>query len=267
MKKKKILGLVIVLIGMVFFFYPFFSVSIDDYIQNKELEYFIESELKKEQSYVDKTKKYEPKYSKSVKNNLLTRNDDKIGNLYIPKLEQSFDLYKNADMKKISKGVAITKESDMPSSGVGSRTVIAGHRGYYNKRMFKDIDKLSKGDHIFVKYSGNILEYTVSDKEIIEDDEISKLNSISEREILTLLTCGSQTDSSQRLIVNCDRNIDNSQRNKKAYKNKEDVVHRNFKNNNDRLDDIIIKKMIFKVMSFIGIIMIIVVMCKIFSLF
>ncbi len=292
MKKRKVLGLITLLIGIIFFFYPFFSISIDDYIESKKLKTFIENEIKESENQIENKKLEEKdKGKENVKDDKLVEkniskneSDEKIGTVFIPKLKQSFDLYNNADMEKISKGVAITKESDKPLSGEGSRTVLAGHRGYYNKRMFKDIDNLNKGDDIFLKYNGSVVRYTVSDMETIKDNEKEKLNPIENREVLTLLTCGSATDSSHRFLVNCDKNdydiyvdkenssLDNEDSSKNI--NEDNKIDRNRINKNREKniqniknikepENIKIKKMFFKLMSILGMVLIAMVIFKI----
>ena len=312
LRKKKINGLVIFLIGAVVFFYPFISIGIDDYMQNRELEKFLKQEeiqeektsLKEEQSKKGtesnrkKTAAEKETYTSSEKENLNNeerfknkgektavkseidgktginssgkKSDEIIGTLYIPKLKQSFNLYEKADMEKISKGVAVTEESDLPMSGIGSRTVIAGHRGYFNKRMFRDVDKLEKGDAIYIKYDGKTIKYEVSDTEVIKDTEKEKLKAIDGREVATLLTCGHVVDGSHRILVNCDRVENNAVYNNETEENNSNIGEKNEsgkiirENKNSKIPEKLeYKKTFIKTVSIIGILLIIYVIVKI----
>ena len=191
MKKRKLKGLLVLLIGAIIFFYPFFSISVDDYIEEKETSNFLKTVFNAE--------------SEEKKNVIKEKDVDEIGELFIPALEQNFKVYKNADMNKISKGVALLNKSDIQKKGEGTRCIIAGHRGYYNKRMFKDIDKLKIGDTVYLKYSNSIEKFRVSGSDLIKETEWEKLEPVYGRDMLTLITCGKTYDSSHRLLINCDR--------------------------------------------------------------
>ncbi|MBC2576142.1 class C sortase [Peptostreptococcus canis] len=230
MKKRKIIGLLIFMIGILIITYPFFSMSIDDFAQYRKNEEY-KKEIKKENNITkqieilrnnkkskEDLKGNENRQIKDVfsnQNNKIKEKSDlekigidlnkKVGFISIPKLGQSFDLYLDADYKKIAKGVAVLPESDLPIGGDGTRCVIAGHSGYYNKLMFLNIHKLENNDKILINFMGKELEYEVYGMEKIYPDQSDKLRSEEGKDILTLLTCTQAPRYNMRLLVNAKR--------------------------------------------------------------
>lgn len=230
MKKKKI-GLCILILGACIFTYPFLSMSIDDITQvqrNSEFDREIASDIKinekreliKNGSKSDLTDngkmfnvfesdvKISDDVSKYDVQKLKKHGIDlnkKLGYVKIPKLGQTFDLYLDADYVKISKGVAVLRGSDPPVGGIGKRSVIAGHNGYYNKPIFLHINKLENNDEIIVNFLGEEVKYKVFGKEIIPPTGWEKLEPVPDEDMLTLLTCIQIPRYNHRLLVNAKR--------------------------------------------------------------
>lgn len=140
---------------------------------------------------------------KIIKEDRLNRDRNIIGQILIPKLNQCLDIYKEATEENLSKGVGIINVYEYKPLEERKRIIIAGHRGYYNKRLFKNINELLDGDDVYIYLNGEILKYKVFNKDMIGSREKEKLKPIQNKEILTLITCKSSFDSSKRLIVNC----------------------------------------------------------------
>lgn len=245
MGKKRIIGLGIFLIGIIIFTYPFFLMVTNDLMQinkNNEFEnrclknpYYSKARESIERNNRDikientdklvslfEKRRYSNSNSKYRKIDLEKYNislNEKMGYISIPKLGQSFDLFLDADYYKISKGVAVLNESDPPIGGIGRRCVIAGHSGYYNKVMFKYIDRLEKNDIIIVNFLGRKMEYEVYGMEIISPMDWKKLEPIESEDVLTLLTCTQFPKYNQRLLVNCKRVLHKNIDSKKVNSN------------------------------------------------
>lgn len=278
LKKLKIIGLFIFLIGICLSTYPFLNMAMDDYMQYSRNAEF-DNSIKKDALIEKKINKAKENANRQKKENdvigdvFSDRNVDTVnssfldlskkqGYLSIPKLGQSFDLYLDADYYKIAKGVAVLKGSDPPIGGLGKRCVIAGHSGYYNKVMFLNIHKLENGDKIIVNFLGKILEYKVYNKEKIMPTDVHKLEPIESEDMLTLLTCTQAPRYNMRLLVNARRNkvLDDKNSN-----NKETIKNTNIQEyllNKDISSGIKIRKMFPYVVSFLGIVIIISILRK-----
>lgn len=118
----------------------------------------------------------------------------------------------NAQMKAMENGVAyfgIPGANSKP--GQVGNTVLSGHSsndvidsGSY-KFIFARLDKLSKGDAIFVNYQSKRYTYTVTRTEVVKPTEVSKLVYQTDKPILTLITCTPLGTSLNRLLVTAEQ--------------------------------------------------------------
>lgn len=137
-----------------------------------------------------------------------------IGILKIPKMKVEIPIYQGTSEEHLQKGAALLKNTSMPLGGVSTNSVIAAHRGgYEGEAMFKDIEKLVKGDCIYVRNDWETLTYVVEKTEIIEPDEIEKVMIQEGKDMITLITCHPYPTNKQRYLVY-------AQRAKKPYKEK-----------------------------------------------
>lgn len=118
----------------------------------------------------------------------------------------------NSLMTAMNKGVAhfaIPGASAHP--GEKGNTVLSGHssNGIFDsndyKFIFVNLDKLEKGDVIYVHYKGVRYTYAVSSKEVVEPTDVNKLVQGTEKPILTLLTCTPIGTARYRLLVIADQ--------------------------------------------------------------
>ncbi|MBC7746724.1 sortase [Pedobacter sp.] len=91
--------------------------------------------------------------------------------------------------------------------GQKGNTVILGHSsndvfddGDY-KFIFVQLDKLQPGDTFYINYESTRYTYTVTKKEIIEPNEVSKLILPTDKPMATLVTCTPAGTALRRLVV------------------------------------------------------------------
>jgi sortase A len=118
----------------------------------------------------------------------------------------------DAQMKAMEQGVAyfgIPGANSKP--GQIGNTVLSGHSsndiidpGSY-KFIFAQLDRLSKGDAIYVNYNGVRYTYTVTKKEVVAPTEVSKLVYPTDKPVLTLITCTPLGTSLNRLLVTAEQ--------------------------------------------------------------
>ncbi|MCI5997990.1 MAG: class C sortase [Parvimonas sp.] len=124
----------------------------------------------------------------------------------IPDIDVLQPIRLDASYEHLATGVAHVDGTALPVGGVGNRSVIAGHRGFYKDIMFLNLGDLKVGDEVFVDRLETTLKYVVTGTEIIKPYEWEKLNPIEDKDVLTLLTCDPITPPSPyRLLVNCER--------------------------------------------------------------
>lgn len=138
--------------------------------------------------------------------------------LIIPKINVDVPVVYGANndhdsmMAAMAKGVAhfaIPGASSVP--GQKGNTVLSGHssndlfdNGAY-KFIFVQLNKLEKGDTIYVNYEGKRYTYTVSSKELVTPTDVSVLLGTNDKPILTLITCWPIGTANQRIILKADQ--------------------------------------------------------------
>ncbi len=129
-----------------------------------------------------------------------------FGYLKIPKINETLPIYLGASVENLANGVAQIEETSLPIGGLGTNSVIAGHRGYNGgKAIFKYLDKLVVGDRFYIHIYDQILTYEVVRTEVIMPNQTEKLNIDPGKDMVTLLTCTPYRVSTHRLLVYAER--------------------------------------------------------------
>lgn len=145
--------------------------------------------------------------------------DGAIGYIEIPSIDVKLPLYVGATTDNMASGAAILSNTSMPIGGENTNCVIAGHRGYYGGKFFKDIEEISVGDSVFVTNPWETLEYIVEGFDIIEPSDADAVKIRDGKELVTLLTCHPYASNGRyRYLVYCvpvssapDINMDDTQ--------------------------------------------------------
>lgn len=130
--------------------------------------------------------------------------------LFIPSLNISAPVIPNVSgvkkeyLKALENGLVHFKSTLLP--GQGGNIVIFGHSSYYQDRpgnykdIFKDLEKIKKGDIIKITLNSKKYLYKVSATYVVDPGEVKYLNP-SKEEKLTLITCIPPGTTRYRLIV------------------------------------------------------------------
>ena len=129
--------------------------------------------------------------------------------LIIPKLDMKKPIYLDATYKHLDLGVAQVEGTSLPLGGKSTRSVIAGHRGWWGDLMFYNVEKLEAGDDIFIDGRSGLLKYKVIGQEIIDPSDWEKVLPIEGRDMVTLLTCHpKRPPRPKRLLINAERVVE-----------------------------------------------------------
>lgn len=259
--KLRILSILLMIMGIALFSYPFISFTVNDikkvdesnavisYIEGVSKDYKNKA-LKKSKKYTNKLNEYgtkiedpfyidnvktakdnrdkmaekdiffddetiddiEKDYNKSdegFKNKLNSPRyrefykDGVIGYIIIPKIGVKNIIYCDTSDEHLLKGVGCVRGTDLPYGGINTRSIIAGHRGTYRiSMMFRHLDRLEKGDDIFVYNLEGRLHYKVDNSEVILPSDSDKLLPKEGHDILSLITCDPFPTGKRRLVIN-----------------------------------------------------------------
>ena len=133
---------------------------------------------------------------------MLNINDDGIiALLTIPKINVELPVYHGTDEEIISRALGHLEGTSMPIGGSSVHSVITGHTGLSNQRLFTDLTELQIGDVFYIGVLNDTLAYEVDQIEIVEPDDTSLLSIYKGEDYVTLLTCYPYGINSHRLMV------------------------------------------------------------------
>ncbi|MCD8021333.1 MAG: sortase [Clostridiales bacterium] len=114
--------------------------------------------------------------------------DGQYGYIEIPAMEISLPLFIGASTENMAKGAAILGQTSIPIGETNSNSVIAGHRGYSGIPYFREIEKLSVGDKIYVTNPWETLTYQVESIEIVDPYDVDAVKIQEGKDMITFLT-------------------------------------------------------------------------------
>lgn len=132
--------------------------------------------------------------------------DEVFGAISIPKLELEMPIYLGATNENLAAGAAQLSQTSIPIGGINTNSVIAGHRGWHGASYFRYITDLEYGDEVIIANLWGKLTYKVIDTDIIVPNQVEKVLIRPGKDIITLLTCHPYASGGkQRYLVICER--------------------------------------------------------------
>lgn len=126
-----------------------------------------------------------------------SKRGDAVARLRIPALDLEQVVVNGTDSKTLKRGPGRYLGSKMP--GEGELVYIAGHRTTYGA-PFSHLDRLEKGDRVFIELPYATFEYEITGRRIVPATKVSELISRG-REQLALQACHPRFFATQRYIV------------------------------------------------------------------
>lgn len=222
---KKIIFVIIFLVGLGVFSYPFISnmfattahqSSIKEY--HEIVESLDEEELKKEK---EKIEKHNEELASSDLNFVDPFSENKadaestgatsyydalnlgpaIASVRIPKIDVELPVYHGTSEDVLSRGAGHLENSSLPTQKLGTHSVITAHRGLPSAKLFRNLDKLEIGDHFYVEVLDEIIAYEVESIDIVLPTETDWLTMDEGENKMTLLTCDPYMINTHRMLV------------------------------------------------------------------
>lgn len=224
--KRRIISFIIFMIGFIACSYPLVSTLIEQRYQNDVIatyekavnvanDDYISEELVKARNYNSMLYQTEGitvgdidagiLSDENYHNILNISNNGVMGSIEIPKIGVNLPIYHGTADEVLDVGIGHVKQSSLPVGGENTRTVLTGHRGLPNSKLFTRLDEMESGDLFFIRVMDEILAYKVCDIEIISPENVDALKIQAGRDMVTLLTCHPYGINSHRLIVTGER--------------------------------------------------------------
>ena len=131
-----------------------------------------------------------------------------MGYVQINSIGVDLPIYHGMDESTLQVAVGHLEGSSLPVGGLGTHTVLTGHRGLTSAKLFTDLDRLVEGDTFTVTVLGETLTYEVDQIRIVLPEDLSLLEIDPEQDYCTLVTCTPYAVNTHRLLVRGHR-IDN----------------------------------------------------------
>lgn len=128
-------------------------------------------------------------------------NDGVMGTVEIPLINVSLPIYHGTSDAILKKGAGHLQGTSLPVGGASTHTVITGHTGLSNAKLFTDLTKLDKGDVFFLEVMGEKLAYQVDQIKVVLPTEMDDLKIVPGEDYCTLLTCTPYGVNTHRLLV------------------------------------------------------------------
>lgn len=219
-KGRVLIGYLFILFGIFMPLMAFSSMSYREIMADKRYAAFKETE----KALTEELKKYNKEVEKGDSNIIDPFDNEEYDGYYdikgidknevfayliIPKLDMKKPIYLDATYKHLDLGVAQVEGTSLPLGGKSTRSVIAGHRGWWGDLMFYNIEKLEVGDEILIDGRSGLLTYKVTGQEIIDPSDWEKVLPIDGRDMVTLLTCHpKRPPRPKRLLINAERVVE-----------------------------------------------------------
>ena len=126
---------------------------------------------------------------------------EKLGFVEIPKIDTNLPIYAGTSFDVLNKGVGHLEGTSLPIGGKSTHTVLTAHRGLPSARLFRDLDKLQKGDIFYIHNIQTVLAYEVDQILTVEPSNFDPVLVVEGQDYATLLTCTPYMINSHRLLV------------------------------------------------------------------
>lgn len=219
MKKRNILGVLFILIGVIIIMIP---VGWQLYIKHQqsqlmkqikeEIVHNIEEQndhpdediptvdVEMEEDFTNLELENEEEIDSKLSVDDLLKQQKVIGIIEIKKINIVFPIVEGVANSNIR--IAIGHFKDTAQLGKQGNCVLAGHRGGLYGEFFKNVHKLKKDDVVTITdANGEVYEYLVYDQFVVEPTDMYVIKPIKNETTLTLVTC--ENNGTKRLIVRC----------------------------------------------------------------
>lgn len=139
--------------------------------------------------------------SEDYQNQLNLAGDGIMGYIEIPQLQVNLPIYHGTDSKTLDIGIGHLLGSSLPVGGRNTHSVLTGHSGMANQKMFSDLDKLELGDVFYLQVLGEALAYQVDAINVVLPYDTTFLGITEGEDLCTLITCTPFGINTHRLLV------------------------------------------------------------------
>lgn len=204
-------------------FYPIISSLYNEKHQSVTQTYYEEILVQTNTSHIDEARKDAQEYnlmlqpgaqeadafSKAALQNAAERYNDLLnitgtgimGYVEIPSISVYLPIYHGTGADSLERGIGHLMGSSLPIGGSSSHSVLTGHSGMANQKLFTDITVMKEGDVFYLHVLNETLAYQVDQIKNVLPYDTSYLGVVGGADLCTLVTCTPVGVNTHRLLV------------------------------------------------------------------
>lgn len=128
-----------------------------------------------------------------------------MGTIVIPAINIKLPIYHGTSEKILEKGIGHLEGSSLPLGGENTHTVLTGHTGLSNAKLFTDLSEMKEGEFFFLNILGEQLVYQINQIRIVLPADLEELYIKKGKDYCTLVTCTPYGVNTHRLLVRGER--------------------------------------------------------------
>ncbi|HEM6035550.1 TPA: class C sortase [Streptococcus suis] len=128
--------------------------------------------------------------------------DHVLGVISIPKIQIRLPIFDQTREDFLARGATYLEGTSFPIGGESTHSVISGHRGLTEAKLFTDLPDLVEGDRFYIELKeSEIHAYQVDKIQVVDPSDVSSLQIVEGQDYITLVTCTPYMVNSHRILV------------------------------------------------------------------
>ncbi|HEM6328370.1 TPA: class C sortase [Streptococcus suis] len=201
--------------------YPFIRNSLNDLMNQQIIQHYqqqanqksteeyqlklAEMEAKNKQfAYQNLSPGFDPfsEEAKKVEDLKTVYEDHVLGVISIPKIQIRLPIFDQTREDFLARGATYLEGTSFPIGGESTHSVISGHRGLTEAKLFTDLPDLVEGDRFYIELKeSEIHAYQVDKIQVVDPSDVSSLQIVEGQDYVTLVTCTPYMVNSHRILV------------------------------------------------------------------
>lgn len=174
-------------------------------------------------THIPTARAHESSVSGNYWSQLKANDEGLMARLRIRKIDLDLPVYHGTADVTLLKGLGHLRGTSLPVGGLGTRSVITGHRGLASAEMFTRLDEVNTGDVFNIEVFNEMFTYRVVEKIVVNPDETKKILAVPGKDLVTLITCTPLGINTQRILVTGERIIPTPARDQAMIGKKPDI--------------------------------------------
>ncbi|WP_449455396.1 class C sortase [Streptococcus suis] len=200
--------------------YPFIRNSLNDLMNQQIIQHYqqqanqksteeyqqklAEMEVKNKQfAYQNLSPGFDPfsEEAKKVEDLKTVYEDHVLGVISIPKIQIRLPIFDQTREDFLARGATYLEGTSFPIGGESTHSVISGHRGLTEAKLFTDLPDLVEGDRFYIELKeSEIHAYQVDKIQVVDPSDVSSLQIVEGQDYVTLVTCTPYMVNSHRIF-------------------------------------------------------------------